>query len=416
MAMNQGTPTSPADVAKQVRELLSGRHVCPFCGGQRANPAIPCPRCTMQDTEATRAATIARVGPWFVLQTRNPSAPGMKWATLISLVRRGQVGPRSVVRGPTTSQLWTFAANVRGLSREMGVCHACGDPVTATTSSCPTCGRSQDPPMNPDLLLETHADPEPAPLVMRELTAPAPTPAGSLQIAPPRPAHVRREPRPRVAPANESDDSILTASELAAAFQLGVGPARSRWKTARRIVATLLLLGIVGAGVAIYLDPSLRERTVAAGQRAMAWAQEQVASLRAGPTPTPGRPLPNPATLPTQPTQTAESDPPEPLVPPTIALPPEPPVVTNPPIESPIIPLPVLPGELAAIDPDLERLPVIDQSRQLYRRAIDAIARDDYARALRLLQAIETLPANVHPGDLQTQLQFVRQRLAAGVR
>ena len=44
----------------------------------------------------------------------NPSAPGMKCNTLLALIRKGQITPRSVVRGPTTFQLWRFAARVKG--------------------------------------------------------------------------------------------------------------------------------------------------------------------------------------------------------------------------------------------------------------------------------------------------------------
>ena len=66
----------------------------------------------MNTTEATRKATQARIGPWFIRQNRNPAAPGMKFDTLLTLIRRGQVTAYSVLRGPTTHQLWRFAAEV----------------------------------------------------------------------------------------------------------------------------------------------------------------------------------------------------------------------------------------------------------------------------------------------------------------
>ena len=46
------------------------------------DPTTPCPRCTLADTPTTRNATKARIGPWYVLQARNPAAPGMKFETL----------------------------------------------------------------------------------------------------------------------------------------------------------------------------------------------------------------------------------------------------------------------------------------------------------------------------------------------
>jgi hypothetical protein len=50
----------------------------------------------------------------------------MKCNTLLALIRKGQVTPRSVIRGPTTFQLWRFAARVKGISREFGLCYSCG--------------------------------------------------------------------------------------------------------------------------------------------------------------------------------------------------------------------------------------------------------------------------------------------------
>ena len=43
---------------------------------------------------------------------------------------------------------------------------------------------------------------------------------------------------------------------------------------------------------------------------------------------------------------------------------------------------------------------------------LDAMAREDFATALRLLETIETLPRNVHPGNLPSRLALVRQKLA----
>src|SRR6476659_6575254 len=105
-------------------------HVCPFCGLTREiteefDASTPCPRCTLADTPTTRNATKARIGPWHVRQVRNPWAPGMRFETLLALVKRGQVTKDSIVRGPTTHQLWTRASEIKGLSREFGLCHSC---------------------------------------------------------------------------------------------------------------------------------------------------------------------------------------------------------------------------------------------------------------------------------------------------
>src|SRR5688500_10391769 len=112
----------PARAHHDVLRGLDGKQVCPFCGSVNERSAAPCQRCGMDNTPDARKATKARIGPWYVLQARNPAAPGMRFETLLSFVRKGRVRARSVVRGPTTHQLWRFAAHVKGLSREFGMC------------------------------------------------------------------------------------------------------------------------------------------------------------------------------------------------------------------------------------------------------------------------------------------------------
>jgi hypothetical protein len=140
--------------AQQLRRALRGKHVCPFCGTQRETDVGPCLHCSLEDTPTTRSATRTKLGPWYVLQSRNPSAPGMNFATLMVLVQKGRVTARSVVRGPTTGQFWRHAAKVKGVSREFGLCWNCGGDVAKNARACPSCKRLQEPPLNPDVLLE----------------------------------------------------------------------------------------------------------------------------------------------------------------------------------------------------------------------------------------------------------------------
>lgn len=140
--------------AARIREALEGQFVCPFCGAATEGHQTVCPKCTMENTPAARKATKSRIGPWYVLQARNPAAPGMKWETLLGFVRKGRIKPQSIVRGPTTHQLWRFAAHVKALSREFGVCYSCGGAIDPAANLCPQCNRLQEPPINPDTLLE----------------------------------------------------------------------------------------------------------------------------------------------------------------------------------------------------------------------------------------------------------------------
>lgn len=152
-----GIQPTPADAARSQQDVLrglEGKQACPFCGAVSEKSHNPCARCGMDNTPEARKATKARIGPWYVLQARNPAAPGMRFDTLLTFVRKGRVRARSVVRGPTTYQLWRFAAHVKGLSREFGLCFSCGNSIETTANICPQCNRLQEPPINPDVLLD----------------------------------------------------------------------------------------------------------------------------------------------------------------------------------------------------------------------------------------------------------------------
>ena len=171
------TGAEPGGLAQGLRDSypLQGRHVCPFCGSINETMEGPCPHCTMSNTADTRKATKSRIGPWYVLQSRNPAAPGMRYDTLLGFVRKGRVKARSIVRGPTTHQLWRFACQVKGLSREFGVCYSCGGSIERDAQLCPQCNRLQDPPTNPDMFIEGRAEALPEPGTRPE-TQPTPEP------------------------------------------------------------------------------------------------------------------------------------------------------------------------------------------------------------------------------------------------
>src|SRR5690242_13016034 len=66
---------SPTPIHRSVAQHV----VCPFCGTVNQASAKACRQCGMENNQATRTATRAKIGPWFVWQARNPSAPGMNW-------------------------------------------------------------------------------------------------------------------------------------------------------------------------------------------------------------------------------------------------------------------------------------------------------------------------------------------------
>ncbi len=115
----------------------------------------PARACTMENTPQTRKATKSRIGPWYVLQSRNPAAPGHAVGHPAGVRAQGRVKPTSIVRGPTTHQLWRYAGQVKGLSREFGACYSCARRVDKAASICPRLQPPAGTAREPRRLLET---------------------------------------------------------------------------------------------------------------------------------------------------------------------------------------------------------------------------------------------------------------------
>ena len=223
--------------------------VCPFCGAARAFATgdVVCPRCTMPDTPGSRRATRQRIGPWYVLQSRNPAAPGMRFDVLLGFVRKGQVTRRSIVRGPTTKQFWQQAATVRGLSREFGVCWSCGQGVESFAASCEACGSSQTLPDDPDALVE----PDGNGAVAAGPALPKPI---YRNLPPPAAPDARAAPRTPAAPGGRRpDDVLMSVNDLADTFHLADGPVDLAGERSARgwVVALLVLFVLALATLAV---------------------------------------------------------------------------------------------------------------------------------------------------------------------
>jgi len=231
----------------------------------------------MHDTNANRDATKARIGPWYVLQSRNPAAPGMTYATLMLLVKKNLVTARSIVRGPTTHQLWSFAASVRGLSREFGVCWSCGASVEKSSLQCPTCAQSQKPPMSAEDLVERPG------LAPRDETittddvltndTPSRVAPSAMDIVLPTPAEERGA-GPVDAPARQDEvvapeprqramnGRILSDAELSNTRRSGRYESESPWRRLRQGVTVLLVTVGVVLGMAMMVLPDFRRSSL----------------------------------------------------------------------------------------------------------------------------------------------------------
>ena len=117
--------------------------VCPYCGSMHKDylPDI-CEHCHGRLDPESREHTRDDLGPWFVRNVDRPFSPGMRFETLVRQMGLGRIRSTDVVRGPTTSQFWTVARKVPGLSHHFGLCHACQAPASAEDEGCQACGVS----------------------------------------------------------------------------------------------------------------------------------------------------------------------------------------------------------------------------------------------------------------------------------
>ncbi|MEE2912763.1 MAG: hypothetical protein VX436_03055 [Planctomycetota bacterium] len=112
--------------------------VCPICGETQRETSVCCSCETSLDPNGLLHAEGA-VGPWWVRNEEQPFCPGMTYDHIVAMARKGEFERHSLVRGPTTRQLWTVARHVPGIAHILGRCHKCDAHVSPKTRPCPEC-------------------------------------------------------------------------------------------------------------------------------------------------------------------------------------------------------------------------------------------------------------------------------------
>ncbi len=113
--------------------------ICPYCGaGQPASDR--CRDCGGLFEPLSRQATLNEMGPWYIRDPKRPYHPGCSYQTLVKLIERGRVTRTTIVRGPTTRQLWSVARHVNGVAHLLGYCHQCDASVDRGDHVCHACG------------------------------------------------------------------------------------------------------------------------------------------------------------------------------------------------------------------------------------------------------------------------------------
>ena len=112
--------------------------VCPYCGAAQT-AGRRCGRCKADFGALTRRATQNQMGPWYVRDEENSFRPGCSYESIVKMIDAGQVSRYSIIRGPTTSQLWTVARKTPGVAHLLGDCHHCNGKVEKGVTRCPDC-------------------------------------------------------------------------------------------------------------------------------------------------------------------------------------------------------------------------------------------------------------------------------------
>ena len=115
--------------------------VCPICGETQRETSV-CRSCdTPLDANGLLYAEGA-VGPWWIRDVKRPFCPGMTYDHIVAMARKGEFGRNTILRGPTTRQLWTVARHVSGIAHILGRCHKCDTHVKPKARTCSECNAS----------------------------------------------------------------------------------------------------------------------------------------------------------------------------------------------------------------------------------------------------------------------------------
>ena len=112
---------------------------CVYCGQVIGRSEERCPHCRTSFSLAVRRASREVIGPWYYLDSRNPSGRGVTFETLIKMIEKGRLKSDSVVRGPTTHQDWMFAAETPRLAKYLGLCPHCFAEAKPEDTYCARC-------------------------------------------------------------------------------------------------------------------------------------------------------------------------------------------------------------------------------------------------------------------------------------
>ncbi len=112
---------------------------CPLCGETQYEQSV-CKQCGGKLDPDGLLLAEASFGPWYIRDEDNPFAPGMTYDLVVQKIEDKALHRFSLVRGPTTRQLWIVAKRVPGIAHLLGRCHKCDEHVDPVSIACSVCG------------------------------------------------------------------------------------------------------------------------------------------------------------------------------------------------------------------------------------------------------------------------------------
>ena len=127
--------------------------LCPYCGNIQSHPTDRCRACAGFFDPLSVKVTHQMMGPWYIRDRNMPFRPGANYDVILKQAERGRIKPNTIVRGPTTRQLWSLARHVPGIAHKLGYCHGCGSgEVGPNADECPECHVEFPTPLDSDSL------------------------------------------------------------------------------------------------------------------------------------------------------------------------------------------------------------------------------------------------------------------------
>ncbi len=114
--------------------------LCPYCGHTQRK-MDRCDVCGGSFDPVSKRGIAVNMGPWFLHDQRVPFRPGFNYTSMKRLITTGKVTANSIIRGPSTQQLWAPAKLTPGIAHLTGSCPRCETLAPPEAARCGNCAQ-----------------------------------------------------------------------------------------------------------------------------------------------------------------------------------------------------------------------------------------------------------------------------------